>query len=77
MKYDMNNSIYSNINNRNPIWKKAIRVGQVVVVPIHESLLTELHIDEECTWFEEIAMSEGIFLRISRGSDLHSLREKK
>jgi hypothetical protein len=36
----------------------------VVVVPIPESLVKELHIDEECTWFQEIRTKEGIFLKI-------------
>ena len=58
-------------NNENSIWKKAIRVGDqrpAIVVVIHESIVQQLHIDEQC-WFEEIPTSEGILLRISRCSD--------
>jgi hypothetical protein len=35
----------------------------VVVVPIHESIVNKLDINDECTWFEEIPASEGIFLK--------------
>jgi hypothetical protein len=62
---DMVDSYSSNINNRNPIWKKAIRIGSAVVAPIPESLVKELHIEEEYTWFEVSSTSEGIFLRIA------------
>ncbi|MFZ0510815.1 MAG: hypothetical protein WAM14_04345 [Candidatus Nitrosopolaris sp.] len=51
----------------NPICKKVIRVGDqpsAMVVVLHESIVKQLHIDEEC-WFEEIPTSEGILLKIS------------
>ena len=54
-------------NTRNPIWKKVIRFGDqppVMVAVIHESIVQDLHINEN-TWFEEIPTSEGIFLKIS------------
>jgi hypothetical protein len=55
-------------NNRDPVLKKLIRIGSVVVVPIPEPLLNELNIDEECTWFEEVRTIEGILLKVSRCS---------
>lgn len=59
-------------NNNYQIWKKVIRVGDnppAMVVVIDESIAKQLHINEN-TWVEEIATSEGIFLKISRRSDL-------
>ena len=44
--------------------KKPIRVANATVVVIHESIVHQLHIDEN-TWFEEIPTSQGIFLKIS------------
>ena len=53
-------------NNKNPIWKKPHRISpDTMVVAIPESIVQQLHIDDECTWFEEIPTSEGIFLKIS------------
>ncbi|MGC2682225.1 MAG: hypothetical protein WA323_10180 [Candidatus Nitrosopolaris sp.] len=52
---------------KNPIWKKVIRFGDqppVMVAVIHESIVQDLHINEN-TWFEEIPTSQGIFLKIS------------
>jgi hypothetical protein len=55
-------------NKENPIFKKAIRIGDeqppVIVAVIHESIVQDLHINEN-TWFEEIPTSEGIFLKLS------------
>jgi hypothetical protein len=58
-------------NNKNPIWKKVICVGDeppAMVAVIDESIVKQLNIDEKC-WLEEIPTSEGIFLRISRCSE--------
>ena len=76
MKYDMSSPSFSDINtfvnssNGKPVLKKLIRVGAVALVPIHEPLLKELHIDEACTWFEEKTTSEGILLKITRRESL-------
>jgi hypothetical protein len=57
-------------NNRNPILKRLIRISDTMgVVPIPDSVIKKLHIDEECTWFEVIPTSEGILLKISLCSD--------
>jgi hypothetical protein len=59
-------------NNKNRIWKKVIRVGDkppVMIAVLHESIAEQLCIDEN-TWLEQIATSEGIFLKISRRPDL-------
>jgi hypothetical protein len=56
----------ANSNNKNPIWKKPHRISpNMMVVAIPESIVQQLHIDEQQTWFEEIPTSEGIFLKIS------------
>jgi hypothetical protein len=73
MKYDMNNPSSSNINeipdsnNKNPIWKKVIGIGQppAMLVFLHESIVNELAIDEKC-WLRQIVLRDGIFLRVSR-----------
>jgi hypothetical protein len=55
-------------NNKNPILKKVIRVGdqpRMMLVALHESIVEQLAIDEQC-WFEQIATSEEIILKISR-----------
>ena len=66
-------STFSNIkgqpdsNNRKPIWKKVIPVGDkppAMVVVIDESIVKELAIDEQC-WLEQIRMRDGIFLHVS------------
>ena len=67
MKYDMNNSTSDNI--KSPICKKVFLIGDMIVAVVHDSIAKELQIDEN-TWFEEIATSEGIFLKISRRPDL-------
>jgi hypothetical protein len=67
MKYDMNNPSSSNINSKNPILKKVIRVGDnphAMVAVIDGSIATQLHIDET-TWVEEILTSDGILLKVS------------
>lgn len=74
MNRDMNNASSSNI--KKPIWKKAIRVGPLVLVPIHESIVKELHIDETSSWLEEIATSDGILLKVSRCSDSSALPQE-
>lgn len=54
-------------NNKNPILKKVIRFGgqpPVMVAVIHESIIQDLHINEN-TWFEEIPTETGIILKIS------------
>ena len=54
-----------------PIYKKVIRLGSdeppAMLVLLHQSIVKDLAIDEEC-WLEQIPMSDGIFLRVSRGS---------
>jgi hypothetical protein len=60
-------------NNDNTIWKKPIRIGQVVLAPIAESLVKKLEIDEKYTWFEEIPTSEGILLKITQCSEFLAL----
>jgi len=53
-------------NNKNPIWKKPHRISpDMMVVAIPESIVQQLHIDEQGTWFEEIPTETGIFLKIS------------
>ncbi|MGA9149928.1 MAG: hypothetical protein WBZ36_05060 [Candidatus Nitrosopolaris sp.] len=43
-----------------------IRVSpNMMVVAIPESIVQQLHIDEQRTWFEEICTETGIFLKIS------------
>jgi len=57
-------------SNENPIRKKVICIGgqpHAMVVFIHDSIVKQLHIDEEC-WFEEIPVTNGIFLKISKGT---------
>jgi hypothetical protein len=49
------------------MWKKAIRVGPLLLVPIHAPIAKELRIDET-SWLEEIPTSEGILLKVSRCS---------
>ncbi|MFZ0510582.1 MAG: hypothetical protein WAM14_03160 [Candidatus Nitrosopolaris sp.] len=56
-------------NKENSIWKKPIRISNMMVVVIQESIVQKLQIDEEYVWFEEIPTSEGIFLKISRCSE--------
>ena len=59
-------------DNKNPICKKVFLIGDnppMMVVVLHESIAQQLRIDEN-TWLEEIATSEGIFLKISRRPDL-------
>jgi hypothetical protein len=54
-------------SNKNPIWKKVICIGDkppAMVVVIDESIVKQLHIDEE-SWLEQIAISGGIFLKLS------------
>lgn len=51
-------------NNKGTIWKKLILVGDTMFLPIHESIIQQLHIDEQC-WLEQVPTSEGIFLKIS------------
>ena len=65
MKYDMNNASSSNINIRNSIWKKAIRVGTMVLVPIPEPIVKRLHLDVEHIWFDLVPVRGGIFLKIA------------
>jgi hypothetical protein len=65
-----------NSNKKNSIWKKAIRVGPLVLVPLHESIVKELHIDETSSWFEEVSTSEGILLRVSRCSESSGLPQE-
>lgn len=77
----MNNQRFPNIKGidsvkKKPIWKKAIRVGPLVLVRIHESILNELHIDETSSWFEEILTSEGILLKVSRCSESSALPQE-
>jgi hypothetical protein len=59
-------------NNKSRIWKKVICVGgepaRTMVVIIHDSIVKQLHIDENC-WFEEIPTSEGVVLKLSRSSE--------
>jgi len=48
--------------------KKVICIGgqpPAMVVLIHDSIVKQLHIDEQC-WFEEIPVSNGIFLKFSK-----------
>ncbi len=59
-------------NNKNIVLKKVIRVGPLVLVPIHESIAKELRIDDN-SWLEQISTSEGIFLKISRCSEFLAL----
>ena len=52
-----------------PIYKKVIRLGAdeppAMLVVLHESIVAELAIDEEC-WLEQTRERDGIFLRVSR-----------
>jgi len=52
-----------------PICKKpVIRLGdkpRLMLVVLHESIVTEFAIDEEC-WLEQIPMNGGVFLRVFR-----------
>ena len=56
-------------NNKSPIRKKVISVGDgeppAMLVVLHESIVKELAIDEEC-WLEQILMNGGVFLRVCR-----------
>jgi hypothetical protein len=49
------------LNNKNPIWKKPILVGDTMFLAIPDSIVQLLHINEEYTWFQEIPTNEGIF----------------
>jgi hypothetical protein len=52
-------------NNKKPICKKPIRISHdMMVVAIPESIVQQLHIDEQRTWFQEIVTSEVIILKI-------------
>ncbi len=53
-------------NNVDSIWKKPIRISDnMTVVAIPESVVQQLHIDEQRTWFQVIVTSEGeIILKI-------------
>jgi len=56
------------LSSKSPIWKKVISVGDkppAMLVVLHESIVKELAIDEEC-WLEQIPMNGGVFLRVSR-----------
>ena len=46
--------------------KKANRISGKTVVIIDESLVKQLAIEEENTWFEESQVNDGILLKISR-----------
>jgi hypothetical protein len=54
---------FPDTNNKNPIRKKPVRAGDVMFLGIPDSIVEELHIDEQRT-FEVIPTREGIFLRI-------------
>jgi hypothetical protein len=76
MKYDMNNSTSNDI--KGPICKKVFLIGDnppVMVAVLHEDIAKQLHIDEN-TWFEEIATSDGILLKISRCSESLALHRE-
>jgi|SRR5215469_2657621 len=50
-------------NNKNPICRQPILIGDTMFLPIPEPIAQQLHIDEHC-WLEQIPTSEGIFLKI-------------
>jgi hypothetical protein len=61
----MTTSSSDNINS--PILTKVFLIGDnppVTVVVLHESIATQLHIDET-TWVEEILTTDGILLKVS------------
>jgi hypothetical protein len=49
---------------KNPIRKKPILIGDTIFVALPDSIVEELHIDEQQT-FEVIPTSRGIYLQIS------------
>lgn len=49
-----------------PCLKKAHRIPNKTLVVIDESLVEQLSIDDENTWFEQIQTDEGILLRIQK-----------
>jgi len=54
-------------NNKNPIRKKVICVGDkpsAMLIFLHESIVKELAIDDN-TWLEEILIDDGILLKVS------------
>lgn len=56
------NKDYGNSNPK----KKAHRISGKTVVIIDESLVKQLAIEEENTWFEETQVNDGILLKICR-----------
>jgi hypothetical protein len=48
--------------------KKAHRISSKTLVVIDETIVQELSIDEENTWFEQIPTKDGILLKIQKRS---------
>ena len=46
--------------------KKAHRISNKTLVVIEETLVQQLSIEEENTWFEQLPTDEGILLKIQR-----------
>jgi hypothetical protein len=46
--------------------KKAHRISNKTLVVIDETLIQELAIDDENTWFEQLRTEDGILLKIQR-----------
>ena len=48
---------------KNPI-KKCIKIGPLVVIPIDDSILEKMKIDDVTTFFEQEITKDGILLRV-------------
>jgi hypothetical protein len=61
----MNNvSTKTNIYSPKKPIKKCVKIGPLIVIPIDESIVKEMRIDENTTFFEQEITKDGVLLRV-------------